>query len=384
MHLNLIMDQTINDHFFPLAKKVGVNINLDTTWPYIVPLRLHEYFTHHGHIVCFYNLENFPPDSFLPIGLGFFDFSIDYFDLLPEKIIEHISKNRLKILFYYHEGDNPFIIKTRLDTLTTKHNLNENCYVFISGNTGASKIANFLYFTDFELWYYQRNLNLPPLQIHQHPRDKDFTILNRLHKPWRAMAMTAFQRNGILNNSYWSYCHQGKLDSDTAIEIESVPGWREQTQKFLNGAPYFCDTLPDDQRNSHNHVIDKYHTNSYCQIVMETHFDIQQSGAFISEKTFKPIKHGQMFFIAGPAGSLQVLRDLGYRVFDRVLDNSYDTVNNATERFKALLTSIWFAKLDLPKLFELCIDDIKHNQQLFLAKKNHRLNKLVKDIYEHC
>jgi hypothetical protein len=378
------VDQTNNSYFFPKEKNIGVNINFDKTWPYIVPLRLHEYFIHHGHTVHLYDLKNFPRDSFFPIGLGFFDFSIDYFDLLPEKIIEHISQNRLKILFYYHEGDNPFIIKTRLDTLTTKHNLNENCYVFISGNTGASKIANFLYFTDFELWYYQRNLNLPPLQIHQNPRDKDFTILNRLHKPWRAMAMTAFKYNGILNNSYWSYCNQGELDSDTAIEIESVPGWREQTQKFLNDAPYFCDTLTDDQRNSHSHVIDKYHTNSYCQIVMETHFDIQQSGAFISEKTFKPIKHGQMFFIAGPAGSLQVLRDLGYKTFDFVLDNSYDTIDDATERWQALLASIWFAKLDLPKLFKLCIDDIKHNQQLFLAKKNQRLNKLVMDIYEHC
>ena len=41
----------------------------------------------------------------------------------------------------------------------------------------------------------------------------------------------------------------------------------------------------------------------------------------LTEKTFKPIKHGQLFFVAGPAGSLQALRDMGYRTFDHVLDN---------------------------------------------------------------
>jgi hypothetical protein len=43
-------------------------------------------------------------------------------------------------------------------------------------------------------------------------------------------------------------------------------------------------------------------------LCLETHFDADQSGgAFLTEKTFKPIKHGQMFFVAGPAGSLQTV-----------------------------------------------------------------------------
>ena len=89
-----------------------------------------------------------------------------------------------------------------------------------------------------------------------------------------------------------------------------------------------------------------------------------------------------MFFIAGPAGSLQVLRDLGYRVFDGVLDNSYDLELDATQRWKSLIRSIYFARLDLSQLFELCRADIEHNQQLFLASKAHRLNTLIKEINE--
>ena len=115
---------------------------------------------------------------------------------------------------------------------------------------------------------------------------------------------------------------------------------------------------------------------------METHFDIGNSGIFLTEKTFKPIKHGQMFFIAGPAGSLQLLRDLGYRVFDSVLDNSYDLETDATQRWQALTRSIFFTQPDLPQLFELCRADIEHNQQLFLSNKASRLNNLIKEINE--
>jgi hypothetical protein len=117
---------------------------------------------------------------------------------------------------------------------------------------------------------------------------------------------------------------------------------------------------------------------------METHFDADQSGGtFLTEKTFKPIKHGQMFFIAGPAGSLQLLRDLGYRVFDSVLDNSYDQEPNHTQRWLALCQSIRSAQKKLPDLFDRCRSDIKHNQQLFCAKKTNRLNTLLTELYEH-
>jgi hypothetical protein len=117
---------------------------------------------------------------------------------------------------------------------------------------------------------------------------------------------------------------------------------------------------------------------------METHFDADQSGgAFLTEKTFKPIKHGQLFFIAGPAGSLQVLRDLGYRVFDSVLDNSYDLEPDHTQRWMALSRSIYFAQPELCQLFEQARADIEYNQQLFQATKTDRLNSLIKDINEH-
>ena len=391
MNLNLIADQVIKGRIYPaLARHQALPYTQDWRefgqyWPNTIPFRLQEYCDHHGVKLNIINIDaEWPTDAFYPVGLSFFNFGIDYFELMPERIRTGLFVGDVRVLFYYHEGDNPQHIKTRLDELCTKHNLRDDCYRFISANTAARGLKNFVYFTDFELWYYQRNHSSPPLTIHHEPRERDFTVLNRLHKSWRAMAMADLKSLDLLNNSYWSYCESGEFaDAECPIEIDAISGLRTATEEFLRSAPYISDELDHDQRNDHSTLVPKYHVNSYCNIVMETHFDADQSGgAFLTEKTFKPIKHGQMFFVAGPPGSLQVLRDLGYRVFDSVLDNSYDLEPDHTQRWMALTRSIYFAQSELPALFEQCRTDIEHNQQLFQATKTDRLNSLIKEINE--
>lgn len=195
--------------------------------------------------------------------------------------------------------------------------------------------------------------------------------------------MADLRRNSVLSNSYWSYCELGHLDTDNPIEIDSIEGLRIATEQFLDRAPYISDALDQAQRNDHALILPRYHNNSYCNIVIETHFDADQSGGtFLTEKTFKPIKHGQMFFIAGPAGSLQALRDLGYRTFDSVLDNTYDKIRDNTQRWLTLLQAIVQSQHTISDKFESVRRDIEHNQQLFQQLKTQRLNTLIGKIHE--
>jgi hypothetical protein len=390
MELNLIADCVVKGRIYPAFathqarpytqawREFGLH------FPYTIPLRLQEYCDHHGITINIHEMrKGLPANTFYPVGLGFFDFGIDYFTLLPTEVFTAVFKSKIKVLFYYHEGDNPVRIKQRLDRLADQARLPANCYVFVSANSAARDIPGFVYFNDFELWYWQRNQEVAPLTIHSEPREREFTVLNRLHKSWRATAMADLHREGILRNSYWSYCETGELDNNNPIEVDSFPQLRHDTQKFLAGAPYVSDKLDQNERNNHAVTEAKYHVNAYCNIVMETHFDADQSGGtFLTEKTFKPIKHGQMFFVAGPAGSLQALRDLGYRTFDSVLDNTYDRIQDSTQRWAKLCDAIKQAQHRLPERFTAAQADIKHNQQLFAELKTQRLNMLIKDIHE--
>jgi len=391
MELNLVADKVTKGKIYP-AFATHQGRPYTQSWrefglhhPYTIPLRLQEYCDHHNAKINIYDVhEQFPPDTFYPIGLGFFDFGIDYIDLLPPLVRDRLNLGDIKLLFYYHEGDNPFHIKERLDGLCADHRLHNSCYVFVSANTAAKTIPGFIYFNDFELWYWQRNEHVPAMNIHNQSRERDFTVLNRLHKTWRATAMADMHRKGILDNSYWSYCETGSIvDADNPIQIDEFSQLRYDTQKFLAGAPYVSDELSQAERNNHSTQEPKYFANAYCNIVMETHFDADGSaGTFLTEKTFKPIKHGQLFFVAGPAGSLQLLRDMGYRVFDDVLDNSYDTNTSSTQRWKMLCQAIAMAKPHLAELFECARGDIEHNQRLFLQRKTDRLNILLEHINE--
>lgn len=390
MKLNLVADQVVKGRIYPsLAQHQARPYTqawreFGSHFPYTIPLRLQEYCDHHQVEIGIHSItDKLPDNTFYPVGLSFFDFGIDYFTLLPSAVFTAVYHGQIRVLFYYHEGDNPHRIKQRLDQLAAQVKLPQDCYVFVSANTAAKDIPGFVYFTDFELWYYQRNIDVAACALHNQPRERDFTVLNRLHKSWRATAMADLQRHGALNNSYWSYCESGDLDADNPIEIDSIAGLAEATQKFLAAAPYVSDELDQNQRNDHSQIDPKYYVNSYCNIVMETHFDADQSGGtFLTEKTFKPIKHGQLFFVAGPAGSLQQLRDLGYRTFDSVLDNTYDRIADNTHRWRKLCDAIQQSQHRLADRFASAQADIEHNQQLFLERKTQRLNSLIKDIHE--
>ena len=354
-------------------------------WPNTVPAELYEHFNTHGIKYKLSDLSNLTSGAYYTVGLGFFNFDVDYFALMTEVVRRQLRREELTVLFYYHEGDNPFRIKDRLDELCQNHLLPPNCYRFVSGNTAAKGIPGFAYFPDHELLYWHRNQAIPPTPVHTNRRLRDFTVLSRTHKWWRATAMTDLHRKGLLNNSYWSYgtdIATDEAETDNPIEVDTLK-IRTDIKQFLSNGPYSCDALTHEQHNDHHLIETNHFTDSYCNIVLETHFDADGSGgAFLTEKTFKAIKHGQPFVVVGCPGSLSALRDLGYRTFDHAVDNSYDTIQDNTERWIAVRKTIAQLKSqDLHTWFESCRNDVEHNQQLFCSSKASRLNTLLERIH---
>ena len=356
-------------------------------YPWIIPCRLLYYADDHQYPVniIYKTKSTSPENSYYPVGLGFFSFEIDYFSMLPDDILTMCKQGLLKILFYYHEGDSPFHEKSRLDSLCVQHDLPRNCYLFVSGNTRADDIDNFVYFPDHELFYWRNSVvwnrqSMPGCNPHTNPRSRRFTTLSRIHKWWRATIMSYLTAAGILNNSYWSYNNIsiGDRPEDNPIERHLFTGLVEQIDRFIDGVPYSCDTQSESEHNSHWTLVKEHYEDSYCNLVLETLYDAEQSGgAFLTEKTFKPIRHAQPFIIFGCPGSLSTLKKLGYRTFDHAVDTHYDTIINNTQRFKFTVDEVEkLSKIDLHAWYINCWDDIVYNQQLFLSSKYDRLNSL--------
>ena len=354
-------------------------------WPNTVPAELYEHFNTHGIKYKLSDFNNPVSGAYYTVGIGFFNFDVDYFALMSEQVRRQLRREELVVLFYYHEGDNPFRIRDRLDELCQNHLLPPNCYRFVSGNTAAKNIPGFAYFPDHELLYWHRNQAIPPTPVHTNRRLRDFTVLSRTHKWWRATVMTDLHRAGLLDNSYWSYrtdVATDEAETDNPIEVDTLR-IRTDIKQFLSSGPYSCDALTHEQHNDHHLIETNHFTDSYCNIVLETHFDADGSGgAFLTEKTFKAIKHGQPFVVVGCPGSLAALRELGYRTFDHAVDNSYDNIQNNTERWIAVRSAIAQLKSqDLHTWFDTCRSDVEHNQQLFCSSKASRLNTLLERIH---
>jgi hypothetical protein len=360
------------------------------SYPWIVPIRLlytcqeHSY----AHEIVYIG-DHIPAGSYYPVGLGWFSFDLDYFAMMSESVLTLLRNRRMQVLFYYHEGDNPFLQKTRLDYLCDLYNLPVNCYRFISGNTQADHIDGFVYFADHELWYWRNSVRWngqmqPGCNYHEQPRTRQLTSLSRVHKWWRATIQSEMHRRGWLDHSYWSYntVDIGDQYLDNPIETYELDGLESYLKQFVAGAPYTCDILTAQDHNSHWKYVPEHFENSYCNIVLETLYDAEQSnGAFITEKTFKPIRHAQPFVIFGTAGSLDTLRKLGYRTFDHAIDNSYDLEINNTKRFIKTISAIeQILSQDLHSWYIKCRADIEHNQALFVASKHDRLSALQQKL----
>jgi hypothetical protein len=356
--------------------------------PYTIPVDLFDYCKQHNFSSDLHTIEKFPPGSFYVIAPGIFRCDVDYIGLLNPIIKAYLKLSHIRLLFYYHEGDNPHVIKELLDQRLIYHGLPLDCYYFISANTEADQIPRFAYFPCHELIYWSRNQSCPATPINHLPRQRDFTVLSRTHKRWRATVMTDLHLRGLLENAYWSYNTSIHPLVNNDCEVDNVQHSANPIQtgsmfdchvdKFLAQGSYHCDSLTAEQHNDHSQVVTEHYTNSYCSIILETHFDTDRSqGAFLSEKTFKAIKHGHPFIIVGTPGSLAQLRSLGYRTFDHAIDPDYDQITDPTQRWLRIAEIITDLKSkNLHDWFESCVPDIIHNQLLFSQSKHNRLNNL--------
>jgi len=359
--------------------------DFDTTWPFTIPNRLQMYLETERIPFGVWTIDAAPKYSWYIVSLGWHNFDCDYFSLLSDTVRDRLRKHEIKILFYYHEGDNPARIKTRFDQCCSTNHLPTDCYVFMCANSTADQVNGFRYFCDHESFFKYINRHQPFVAITDQPRDRVFTALSRSHKWWRATVMSQLLQAGLLDNSYWSYntnCDIGDLPEDNPIPLSDQE--RDLMHKFIEQGPYYCDSDNADAHNDHRYISEHLYTNSYCHLVLETLFDADQSGgAFVTEKTYKCIKFGQPFVIVGTAGSLAALRAAGYRTFDDTIDNSYDAIQDNELRWQAVKNTI--AKISQENHHEWytrCLPDLLHNQQVF-SRQLPTLTGLVEFLTTH-
>jgi hypothetical protein len=80
---------------------------------------------------------------------------------------------------------------------------------------------------------------------------------------------------------------------------------------------------------------------------------------------------------------LKTLRQLGYRTYDDHIDNSYDEIEDNTQRFKRVVDVVkQIKKLNLHQWYCSMIDDMTYNRNRFINSQDKliKLQNLVEKI----
>lgn len=112
-------------------------------------------------------------------------------------------------------------------------------------------------------------------------------------------------------------------------------------------------------------------TNIYQQtaysIVAETYYDNEFS--FFTEKIAKPLLSGRLFIVFSGFRYLENLRKLGFKTFDGIIDEGYDTVEDHQQRFKQAIDQVqYLCTQDQVNILEKIKPIVEHNQQLLISK----------------
>ena len=160
-----------------------------------------------------------------------------------------------------------------------------------------------------------------------------------------------------------------------SIEIENPVAVCENSTDPESDAPGF------NIRSSHD-PIDSYFE-SFCAIVQESRFT--QPWPNISEKTLNAIKNYGPFLMCAAPGTLQMLKDMGFKTFDKFWPEDYDNIVSNKDRLARICEVIEFIDTfdinELRKMYNEMIPILKHNNENlynlhnFYVKLNENITK---------
>ena len=342
------------------------------------------------------DLDHATIDCWYPVSVNFWNLEIDYLHLLKPRVIDLLQKKQLRLLFYYREADDPTIIQRHIDQQADALAIDPGLIFLISGNNSSGHGSRSCFFWHFDVSYHWQNMHSPHVPVQMHPRSRNITCLSRVHKHWREVFVYNLYRQTVPRPNFLSYGEAKYYDTQDDFVLwnadnRNLPGISclrpldilLPDQSWSDTLPLRADDLNQEQHNDHSMIVAEHFQDSYWNIVLETLLDVQgsSSGVFVTEKTLKPIRNGQSFVILGCAYTLAFLREHGYKTFDNVIDESYDTVIDVRKRWHRVYEiAKYLMHLDLDSLQSLqekCLPVISHNQTHFQRSRRQALENLI-------
>jgi hypothetical protein len=122
-----------------------------------------------------------------------------------------------------------------------------------------------------------------------------------------------------------------------------------------------------------------YNQTAYSLVCETNAFD---HFVFFTEKTVKPILARRLFILLSGRYALAHLRELGFKTFHGIIDESYDEIEDNNERFLAAMEQLkWLHTQDQSIILSRCKDIVDHN---FTLMYNTDWYQPFKESFKKC
>jgi len=205
----------------------------------------------------------------------------------------------------------------------------------------------------------------------------DFITFNRIinnDRSYRIYFISQLKEHGLIERGLVSFGVTDNLFDSWQDEINNIDTKLSSSatihiQQHLSSMP---DRLIIDRDNIHGsasadipRTIDSItvpaNIDAFWHVVTETVFYYDK--LHLTEKIFKPIVSKQPFMLLAAPGNLAYLKSYGFKTFDSVIDESYDTIQDNDARIEAVVDQLhWYCNLtpgektDVIKQLEPIID----------------------------
>ena len=224
-------------------------------------------------------------------------------------------------------------------------------------------------------------------------------FLNGRARPHRKYLYERFKRNGVLDHALWTmldakptivrsfnFVEGGINVMATPSELQYLPDYYE-VERYRN--PVFGPIIEDRSFLKQElfrlewgeiYLEPAPYIDTYFSLVTET-VCAESMNSFRTEKMAKPLAMGHPFIVASTSGFYRDLRNLGFRTFEGIIDESFDLIENAQQRMDRVIEIVHdLCQQDLTSFLSACRDTCKYNQQ-HLAELREQVNREFPDRF---
>lgn len=312
---------------------------------------------------------------------------------LSDKLVEYAKRGKCKIVLnamteYFYGRQ----ISFNMNLLGNKYGLNSSNLVFVTGNLIAKnnledrfEYFSYNYFLDYP-WFVEKN-KPPSIPKNDSTIEKKILCYNRRpHVHRKILVYEILNNSNILNNIVLSYGGTtNKFHYDIHNFLEKIKNI-ERAKKINEFFQTMEFEINVDDRNLENNQASDFdystHHKTFISLVSET--NANSDNLFFSEKIYKPIVAKQPFIIYGNPNSLKYLKSLGFKTFDKWIDESYDSEIVFEKRLDMIIKLCEdISNMNISDLYQIreeMFSVLEHNYNKFfeLTDLNNFLNKLFK------